>query len=91
MGPPALYRDQRGLAYRIILYAGTGIGGILFWIALRPAFSDMMDIHSRQTDTQAASTGAEYITLAMDWAPLIIIFLMGVLILAAAVVESRRP
>jgi len=50
-----------------------------------------MAIHDRQTDTQAAATGADWIRTAMEFAPLIIIMLMAVLIIAAAVVESRRP
>lgn len=94
MAPPraiGFASDERGLAYAILLVGATVIAGSLFYIAMEPAFSDIMTQHAANTDTQQAETGAKWIKQAWTWAPLAVMALVSVLIIARAVVESRGP
>lgn len=78
------------LAYRLIVFVMTIVGGTLFYVALRPAFSDVHSALTAEADTAAATTGASWLSQIWTWVPVILVIIAMIALLRAAVVERRR-
>lgn len=84
-------RGRAGMAYNVIVFLATLTIGALLIIALNGPFGDVMAAYGSTTNTQAAATGGDYMRRAWDWAPLLIVFLGLVQLIAAALYKSKQP
>lgn len=83
-------RVQARLAYRLLVYGASIVIAALLLILIDGPFGRIMDHAGNVSDTQAASTGQEYTQQAFTWAPLFLLGLMTLMLIAGAVLESRR-
>lgn len=81
---------SRGLANRLILFGATIIMAALLAAALDPAFSAVANQTAAQADTSQAQTGLSWIETLWKHKLVIATFLSMVMIIAGALVESRR-
>lgn len=78
------------LAYKLIVFVMTIVGGTLIWVALDPAFGDVHTALLGEADTAAATTGAGWMLDIWTWVPILVVFIALIALLRAAVVERRR-
>jgi hypothetical protein len=86
----SLRDDDRGLANRLIIFGGFLIVTALLTLTLGPAFNDVTNQTADLASTSQGQEGLSYVSTAWTYAPLVTTMLAIVMLVAGALVESRR-
>lgn len=83
-------RGRSGLANRLVLFGATIIIISLLTAALNPAFSQVHNQSESFADTSQAQTGLSWVETMWQYKTVAGLFLGLVMLIAGAIVESRR-
>ena len=81
--------SDRALANNILLYFATLVMTVLLWVTLNGPFNDLMG--HVNCSTSACSTGSTWVTQLWDNAMWLVLVVGILLLVSAAIFESRRP
>lgn len=80
---------RAGLAFALVKFGLIFVVGAMLWVALDPAFQELVTAQDAHTSTQAATTGYDWIEQAWNWMPFFVAMLAFIMLVARAFVERQ--